>query len=197
MFFLFKSQQVIVFIHVLMKYVNCKIEWKVSSLWWADKSIFSHLSINTIHLTNMSSREKGRQKTACLFLNHLTNLRTMWLNKQWLCFSYSLTIQALCLLLLCSFRLIYHGPVNFGILSKTMHGDVLEIAWLSAISSRALKEASNHARQHLSLGKLIFKLKTHNLRPLMFTKSGSKTFWEAFKKKRKATLAVFCCNTKH
>lgn len=141
--------------------------------------------------------KRGGKKIACLFLNHLTNLRTMWLNKQSLCFSYSLTIQALCLLLLCSFRLIYHGPVNFGILSKTMHGDVLEIAWLSAISSRALKEASNHARQHLSLGKLIFKLKTHNLRPLMFTKSGSKTFWEAFKKKRKATLAVFCCNTKH
>lgn len=68
---------------------------------------------------------------------------------------------------LCSLKLIYHVPhVTFDIHSKAMHGDVQEIARLSNISLPDLKEASYHARQHPSSGKVIFKLKTHNLRPL-------------------------------
>lgn len=81
------------------------------------------------------------------------------------------------LLVLCSFKLIYHEPrVNLGIHSKTMRGVIPEIARLSAFSQQALKEAGYHARQHPSSGKLICTLKTPNLRPLMSTKSGSITF---------------------
>lgn len=99
---------------------------------------------------------------------------------------FSPATQTHYLLLLCSLELIYHGPrVNFGIHSKTMHGDVQEIAPLSAFSLQALKEAGYHARRHPSSGKLICKLKTHNLRSLMSTKSGSNAFREAIRGKRK------------
>lgn len=152
-------------------------------VWWFDKShaqssIISVYNQSSIHCTNVCCLQWRR--AACLqILAEKTKALSLATRAHYL--------------LLCSLKLVYHEPqAKFDIHSKTTHGDVQEIAGLSTISLQALKEAGYHARRHPSSGEVIFKLKTHNLRPLVSNSTGTNTLGESFKGRRKDRILKLC-----